>query len=188
LTPLPDGEAPAGAVKRITTRLKAKPNEIASGLATELDNARRDQLHRLLGHVDWHEGQKSELEDDLTSALADHFGHQDRLEVIPGVSRHASASVLAEIGPDMAVFGSSERPGKRGSVCTGNNESPRKKRSGRTAPHNKWLRRKPCECTHAAAKTAQPLRVRLQRHQGAPRLQAHSDRHRAQAPQDHIRP
>ncbi|MDR1041113.1 MAG: transposase [Deltaproteobacteria bacterium] len=87
-------------------------------------------------------------------ALEDHSGHLDRLETIPGVSRLAAASVLAEIGPDMAVFGSSERLCKWGNVCPGNNESGGKSRSGRTAPGNKCLRRTLCECAHAAAKTA----------------------------------
>jgi transposase len=148
-----DGETPTEAIKRVSTRLKAGPDEIRKALADEPGDKGRAELRRFLEHVVWHEKEKARIEDELLEELRPHSEILDRLETIPGISRHSAAAVLAEMGPDMTVFGTADRLSRWAGVCPGNNESAGKRKSGRTVPGNRWIQRTLCECAHAAART-----------------------------------
>jgi transposase len=147
-----DGEPPEEAVKRVTTRLKASPDEIRRALAANLTDGERHRLRYLLDRVETREAELAETEARLAAVLEPYDDILDRLETIPGVDRLAAMSILAEIGPDMDAFGTSERLCKWAGVCPGNNESGGKRKSGRAVPGNRWLRQTLCECSQAASK------------------------------------
>jgi transposase len=62
------------------------------------------------------------------------------LTSIPGISRRVAEVVLAEIGTNMERFPTSQHLASWAGLCPGNNESAGKRRSGRTAHGNHWLR------------------------------------------------
>ena len=62
------------------------------------------------------------------------------LVTIPGISRRVAEIVLAEVGTDMGRFATHQHLASWTGVCPGNNESAGKRRSGRTAHGNVWLR------------------------------------------------
>ena len=62
------------------------------------------------------------------------------LNTMPGIGTRAAESILAEIGVDMARFGSAEHLASWAKVSPGNNESAGKRYSGRTGKGNRWLR------------------------------------------------
>jgi transposase len=75
------------------------------------------------------------------------------LETIPGVSETAAAILWVELGGDIDAFKSAGSMAKWAGMCPGDNESAGKRRSGRTRPGNKYLRRILCEVAQAAVKT-----------------------------------
>jgi len=81
---------------------------------------------------------------------------EDRLVLlltIPGVDRASACAILAEIGPDLTVFGSSERLAAWAGLCPGNGESAGKRRKVKTLRGCKTLRTVLVECAHGAART-----------------------------------
>jgi transposase len=62
------------------------------------------------------------------------------LQTIPGVKEEAAASLLAEFGPDMQVFGSAKKISSWAGVAPGNNESAGKKKRAPALRGNPWAR------------------------------------------------
>ena len=110
----------------------------------------------------------------LSDLLVDHDALEDRIEAldreieeglkpwrdrivllltIPGIDRSSACAILAEVGPDLDVFGSSEHLAAWAGVCPGNGESAGKRRRVRTRRGSKTLRGVLVECAHGAART-----------------------------------
>lgn len=88
----------------------------------------------------------------------------DLLQTIPGVKRQAAAAILAELGPDMTVFGTAPKCSSWSGVCPGNNESAGKKKRAPVMRGNPWLRSTLVECAWAGAnKKDSVLQHRYQR-------------------------
>jgi len=77
----------------------------------------------------------------------------EQLDSIPGIETVAAQAILAEIGPDMSVFGSDKRLAKWAKLCPGNNESAGKRRSGATGKGSRYLARILVQAAWAARKT-----------------------------------
>ena len=75
------------------------------------------------------------------------------LQTIPGIDRPSACAILAEIGPDLEVFGGAERLAAWAGLCPGNDRSAGKRRSARARRGNKTLRAVLVECAHGAART-----------------------------------
>jgi transposase len=73
------------------------------------------------------------------------------LDTIPGIGRRTAETLLAEIGTDLARFGSAARLASWAGVCPGQDQSAGRHRSGRTRRGNPWLRRSLCEASLGAA-------------------------------------
>lgn len=81
---------------------------------------------------------------------------QDRIALlltIPGIDRASACAIVAEIGPDRDVFGSSERLAAWAGLCPGNSDSAGKRRQVNTRRGSKTLRAVLVECAHGAART-----------------------------------
>ena len=75
------------------------------------------------------------------------------LETIPGVSRTAATTILAEIGTDMSRFPSGRHLASWAGVCPGNRQSGGKRLSGKPTKGKVWLRAVLGEVAWAAART-----------------------------------
>jgi transposase len=75
------------------------------------------------------------------------------LDTIPGVDRRGAEMVVAEIGIDMARFGTAPRLAAWAGVAPGNEESAGKQRSGKTRKGNRPLRAVLTQLAHAAVRT-----------------------------------
>jgi transposase len=76
-----------------------------------------------------------------------------RLDTIDGVGRRTAENLLAEVGPEMGQFPSSDDLTSWAGICPGNHESAGNRHSGRTPGGNTWLRRVLVEAAWAGIKT-----------------------------------
>jgi hypothetical protein len=72
---------------------------------------------------------------------------------VPGIGAEAAQEILAEIGPQVAAFLSTEQLASWIRVCPGTHESAGQNHSGRSAKGNRVLRRLLCQAAQAAART-----------------------------------
>ena len=75
------------------------------------------------------------------------------LDTITGVNRRTAEGLVAEIGVDMARFGSPQRLAFWAGMCPGHHESAGKQRSGKARKGSKWLGTYLAEAAKAAGKS-----------------------------------
>lgn len=75
------------------------------------------------------------------------------LSTIPGIGVVAAQCILAEIGTDMRQFPSARHLCSWAGISAGNNESAGKRKSGKTAKGNRWLRRVLVQAAHCGGRT-----------------------------------
>ncbi|MBV9173724.1 MAG: IS110 family transposase [Chloroflexi bacterium] len=76
----------------------------------------------------------------------------ERIDAIPGIGRRAAEVLVAEIGTDMSCFPSAAHLASWAGICSGNNESACKRKSGRIRRRSPWLRTALVEAAHAAVR------------------------------------
>jgi transposase len=103
-----------------------------------------------IGHLDGLIGRISARVEELMAPVAQ---AQERLETIPGISRRAAETVLAEVGDRMEQFPTAGRLASWAGMCSGRNESAGKRRSGRTTKGDRWLKRTLVQAAWAASHT-----------------------------------
>ena len=80
------------------------------------------------------------LSSRIEEALAPFAPAQERLVTIPGVNQRVAEAVRAEIGANMDQFPSADHLASWAGMCSGNNASAGKRRSGKTTKGSPWLR------------------------------------------------
>jgi transposase len=88
---------------------------------------------------------------------------RDRLRTIPGIAVHASAAIIAEIGPDVDAFPTAGHFASWIGLCPGNHESAGRRKTGRVRKGNKHLRSVFVEAAWAASRTPGRLQARFNR-------------------------
>ncbi len=150
----------------LSSHVRRKLDQLGDALSLALWETERcllaehDTLRRRMHDFDRH----------IDRTLAAQAEQRHLLETLPGIDRTGAGAVLAEIGPDIAVFGNAHRLAAWAGLCPGNNESAGKRRSGRTRRANQTLRAVLIGCAHAAARTNhcqfQAYHQALTRHRG----------------------
>ena len=131
---LADGTAaPAAMADLAKRRLRRKVDQLALALDGRLAEHQRFllRLHiRRLGEIG---RDLAELEAAIATAVRPFAAQQALLMTIPGVNALTAAAIIAEIGVDMAAFGTARRLAAWAGVCPANHESAgkRKKRGTR---------------------------------------------------------
>jgi transposase len=109
-------------------------------------------LEGLLEQVVLLDTQMARVEARLEEQLRPFAEQIRRLDTIDGIDRVGAQSVLAELGPDMAPFPDADHGSSWAGMSPGNDESAGKRRSGKTAKGNKWLRRTLTQAAWAATR------------------------------------
>jgi transposase len=107
----------------------------------------------ILAHLEFLDEAIGNLSAEIEQVIAPFVAEVELLSTIPGVKRRTAELLIAEIGTDMARFGSSARLASWAGMCPGNNESGGKHRSGKTRKGSKWLRSALTESARAAARS-----------------------------------
>src|SRR5215468_7378505 len=122
-------------------RLREKIPALRLALQGRVTDHHRFLLRMHLDHVTHLEELIGRLGTRIEEALVPFAEAQERLQTIPGVSQRVAETVLAETGPNMEQFPSAGHLASWAGMCSGNNESAGKRRSGRTTQGNRWLKR-----------------------------------------------
>ena len=104
------------------------------------------------GHMDLDE-MIERLSAEVDRLIAPFVPEVELLDTITGVDRRGAECMVAEIGTDMARFGSSARLASWAGRCPGHHESAGKQKSGQSRNGPKWLAATLAQCAEAAGRS-----------------------------------
>ena len=139
--------------KEISYHLKADPKQLVDDLNGVLSPIQKRMIKELLKHLDELDIHIRNLDDEI-----DNFMNPEEKDAvksiceIPGIGETSAKTIISIIGTDMERFPSDRHISKWAGVCPGNNESAKKRKSGRTSKGNPVLRSTLVQCALAAAK------------------------------------
>lgn len=150
---LAEGLGPDAILASLSHHVAHKVERLGDALSLSLSAADRLILCDLLRE---HDALEERIQ-GFDRAIDDGFvPWEDRillLQTIPGIDRASACAILAEIGPDLDAFGSTDRLAAWAGLCPGNSQSAGKRRAARTRMGSKTLRAVLVECAHGAART-----------------------------------
>jgi transposase len=155
-------------------RLRAKLPALREALEGRFGAEHALIVGQILAHLDFLDEAIASLGQAIEDQLAPFAVRAELLETIPGVGRRTAEVLVAEIGVEMAQFGSPARLASWAGLSPGNDQSAGKRRSGRTTKGSKWLRRGLVEAALAASRTKDTYLAAQHR-----RLKARRGHHRA---------
>lgn len=133
-------------------RLTPKVEQIQRALDGQLTEHHRFVIECCLDHMRYIEQQIVRLDERIAQYLTPYAQAYALLQTIPGLAEPSAATVLAEIGPDMAVFDDPDHLASWTGICPGNNESAGKRFSGKTRKGNPFLRATLVDCAWGATR------------------------------------
>ena len=139
--------------KLIASNLKASYEQLAEDLNGVMTKLQRQMMKELISHID-------ELDkhiENLNEQIDDHMNPDEKKAVneikkVTGIGEDGAKAIVAVIGTDMGRFPTDAHLASWAGLCPGNNESAKKRRSGKTTKGNKLLRTTLVVCAHAAVK------------------------------------
>jgi transposase len=141
LAALADGEEDAAVLADLAKgQLRKKLELLARALEGRVKPHHRLLIRSILAHIEFLEQALEELDAEMEHSVVSFEHALTLLQTIPGVSRIAAVSILAEIGADMGRFASARHLASWAGVCPGNRQSGGKRLRGRMTNGNTWLR------------------------------------------------
>ena len=154
LDALAEGTAtPAEMAELARGRLRGKIPQLEPALDGRMEEHHRYMLKLQLRRLRDLDKDLAELDARIQEKLKPYQKQVELLREIPGVDWILAAVIVAELGVDMKVFGSSGRVAVWAGVCPGNHESAGKRRNVRVTKGNVHLKTALVEAAHAAART-----------------------------------
>jgi transposase len=119
-----------------------------------LNDVHRRLINLSLDHMALLEEQISALDEAIVEHIQAHGLEKpyQLLQTIPGVKQEGAASLLAELGPDMNVFGSADKLSSWSGVAPGNNQSAGTKKRAPALRGNPWVRATLTEAAWSASR------------------------------------
>ena len=116
----------------ISHNLKATKEEIIDDLQGMMSDLRRKMMRILLNHLDELNAHISELDDDIDGFMKpEEKQAAEMIREIPGIANTSAQAIISVIGTDMGRFPTDAHISSWAGICPGNNESAKKRRSGK---------------------------------------------------------
>jgi transposase len=148
------GESDPGVLAQLARkRLRSKIPALRRALHGRVTEHHRFLLRVHMDHVRQVDELVARLNARIEEMLAPFREEVERLKTIPGVSDRVAQTVVAELGVAMEQFADAHHLASWAGMCSGNNESAGKRRSGRTSKGNRWLRTMLVQAAWAASHT-----------------------------------
>lgn len=120
--------------------LREKRNEILRFCDGYLSPLQRKLVRAILDHIDDMTRRIQDIDDIINGQMKDYEDAIKKLEEIPGIAKRSAEVILAEIGLDMSRFPTAGHLAAWSGLAPGNNESAKKRKSGRTRKGNPTLK------------------------------------------------
>ena len=120
---LAQGLDPDAILASLSHHVGHKLERLGDALRLELSAVERLVLCDLLREHDALQERIQRLDRDIDSGLEPWSEYITLLQTIPGIDRPSACAILAEIGPDLEVFGGAERLAAWAGLCPGNDRS-----------------------------------------------------------------
>lgn len=154
LRALVDGERDPEALAELAKgTLRRKLPELREALTGRFGDHHALLVGEILAKLDYLEEAIGRLSDEIERVIAPFAAQVELLRTIPGVDRRMAEALIAEIGVDMARFGSAARLASWAGLCPGQHESAGRQRHGATRKGSKWLRTHLTQAAKAASRT-----------------------------------
>lgn len=142
--------------KAISGRLKASKEEILDDLNGVMSQLQRKMMRVLLSHVDELNRHIKELDDQIDDHMKpDEKKAVEAIRKVTGLGTDSSRIVISVIGTDMSRFPTDGHLCSWAGLCPGDNESAKKRKSGKTRKGNKLLRTTLITCARSAVNNKQ---------------------------------
>jgi transposase len=124
----------------IHKRCQSSREDIEKALQGTMDEQDRNILKRMIEHSSAIEAIIEKVDRDIQEHLKSYEAEVKLLKTIPGIKDLAAASIIAEVGVDMAQFKDAAHLTAWAGLCPGNNQSAGKIKSSRIRKGNKHLK------------------------------------------------
>ena len=139
--------------KKLSSRLKASDEQLVDDLNGFLTPLQVTMIREVMSHIKELDAHIRRLEDEIDRHMDE--GQKEaakKLEAVVGIGDDSAKAIISVIGTDMSRFPTDAHISSWSGLCPGNNESAKKRHSGKTRKGNKLLRSTLVVCAHAAIK------------------------------------
>lgn len=138
----------------IAHNLKASKEQIIDDLNGFMTPLQRRMMKELLAHLDELNEHIKNLDDEIDNFMKpEEKKAASAIEDITGIGHTSSQAIISVIGTDMNRFPTDAHIASWAGLCPGDNESAKKRKSGKTRKGNTLLRSTLVTCAHSAVKS-----------------------------------
>ena len=142
--------------KVIAHNLKASKKQIIDDLNGVMSPLQRRMMKELLIHLDELNTHIKNLDDEIDNFMKpDEKKASQAIQSVTGIGNTSAQAIISVIGTDMSRFPADAHISSWAGLCPGNNESAKKRKSGKTRKGNALLASTLVTCAHSAAKSKQ---------------------------------
>ena len=139
--------------KVIAHNLKASKEQIIDDLNGIMTPLQRRMMKELLAHLDELNAHIRNLDDEIDNFMKpEEKQAASAIEDVTGIGHTSAQAIISVIGTDMNRFPTDAHIASWAGLCPGNNESARKRKSGKTRKGNALLRSTLVNCAHSAVR------------------------------------
>ncbi len=139
--------------KVIAHNLKASKEQIIDDLNGVMSSLQRKMMRVLLDHLDELNTHIRELDQDIDDFMKpEEKRASDAIQDITGIGTTSAQAIISVIGTDMDRFPDDAHISSWAGLCPGDNESAKKRKSGKTRKGNTLLRSTLVTCAHSAVR------------------------------------
>lgn len=139
--------------KQIAHNRKAPKEQIIDDLNGVMSPLQRRMMKELLKHLDELNAHIKNLNDEIDNFMKpEEKQTSEVIQEITGIGNTSAQAIISVVGTDMGRFPSDRHISSWAGLCPGDNESAKKRKSGKTRKGNALLRTTLITCAHAAVK------------------------------------